>query len=181
MLFKGWGEHGYNHTGNGFACICDAREKETSRKLTGDRKNILQLSLPFICRDLAYEEEWWCLKQVITHCYTPLHRKLGILTPCGWQVKYLNQEIEEFKSKHTLRGHAAVIDPSYDIQARLVFGHFFEKSPSVNLCWLLHTLGCNTVTLYSSAQNHYDLFQQKVLILFLELFVGQRRLNITVP
>ncbi len=58
-------------------------------------------------------------------CYTPLHRKLGILT--RWQVKYLNQEIEQFNSKHPLRGHAAVMDPSNDIQANLVFSHFFEK------------------------------------------------------
>jgi hypothetical protein len=38
----------------------------------------------------------------------------------------------------------------------------------------------HTVTLYSSAQNNDDLFQQKVLILFLEFFIGQRSLNLTV-
>jgi hypothetical protein len=38
------------------------------------------------------------ITKVITHCYTPLHRKLGILT--RWQVKYLNQEIKinQFKT-----------------------------------------------------------------------------------
>ncbi len=83
---------------------------------------------------------------VITHCYTPLHRKLGILT--RWQVKYLNQEIEKLNSKHPQRGHAAVIDPSDDIQASLVLGHFFEKSLSVNLCLILHTVThCYTVHL----------------------------------
>ncbi len=52
----------------------------------------------------------------------------------GEVLKRLNQEIEKFNSKHLLRGHAAIIDPSDDIQASLVFGHFFEKSLSVNLC-----------------------------------------------
>jgi hypothetical protein len=36
------------------------------------------------------------------------------------------------------------------------------------------------VALYSSAQNLYDLFQQKVLVLFLEFFIGPRSLNLTV-
>ena len=31
-------------------------KKEISRKLTGDRTKILMLTMPFICRDLAYEE-----------------------------------------------------------------------------------------------------------------------------
>jgi len=33
-------------------------KKEISRKLTGDRTKILMLTMPFICRDLAYEEVW---------------------------------------------------------------------------------------------------------------------------
>ena len=78
------------------------------------------------------------ITQVITHYYTLLYGKLGILT--RWQVNYLNQEIDKFNSNHPLRDHAAVIDPSDDIQASLVFGHFFEKSLSVNLCLLLHTV-----------------------------------------
>ena len=78
------------------------------------------------------------ITQVITRFYTLLHGKLGIST--RWQVNFLNQEIDKFNSKHPLRGHAAVIHPSDDIQASLVFGHFFEKSLSVNLCLLLHTV-----------------------------------------
>ena len=78
------------------------------------------------------------ITQAITRCYTLLHGKLGILT--RWQVNYLNQEIDKFNSNHPLRGHAAIIDPSDDIQANLVFGHFSKKSLSVNLCLLLHAV-----------------------------------------
>ncbi len=88
----GWGEHGYNHTGNGFACICDAREKGNLTEVDRWQDEDFDADIALPCRDRAYEEVWWCLKQFIIHYYTPLHRKLGILT--RWRVKYSNQEIE---------------------------------------------------------------------------------------
>ena len=41
-------------------------------------------------------------------------------------------------------------------------------------------ISLHAVTLYISVHNHDDLFQQKMLILFLEFFIGQRSLNLTV-
>ncbi len=139
MLFKGWGKHGYYHTGNGIAYTCDAREKgnltEVDRWQDEDFDADNALHLPWSC---LRRGTMLVITQIIPHYYTLLHGKLGILT--RWQVTYLNQEIDKFNSKHPLRGHAAIIDPSNDIQASLVFGPFFEKSLSVNLCLLLQTV-----------------------------------------
>jgi len=93
------------------------------------------------------------ITQVITHYYTLLHGKLGILT--RWQVNYLNQEIDKFNSKHPLRGHAAVIDPSDDIQASLVFGHFSKK---IAKCESLFVITHCYTLLHCTAQNHDYLF-----------------------
>ncbi len=53
MLFKGWREHGYNHTGKGFACTCDAREKgnltEVDRWQNEDFDADIALHLPWSC------------------------------------------------------------------------------------------------------------------------------------
>ena len=139
MLFKGRGKHGYYHTGNGIAYTCDACEK-------GNLTEVDRWQDEDFDADNALHLPWSCLRrgmmlvitQIITYYYTLLHGKLGILT--RWQVNYLNQEIDKFNSNHPLRGHAAVIDPSDDIQASLVFGHFSKKSLSVNLCLLLHAV-----------------------------------------
>ena len=45
-------------------------KKEISRKLTGDRTKILMLTMPFICRDLAYEEVWCWLLHKLLHTIT---------------------------------------------------------------------------------------------------------------
>ena len=60
------------------------------------------------------------------------HKATNIDTFAGEELEPGDRKIQFKKSPE--RGHAAVIDPFDAIQASLVFGHFFEKSLSVNLC-----------------------------------------------
>ena len=66
-------------------------DKDSSRTLTGDRTKLVLLVLPFLIRDLAYEE---VLINFITLISTLFHFILHIVLKSGWRIGAVSERRE---------------------------------------------------------------------------------------